>query len=44
MYRRQPEYRLPMRVGLLFLRASTVTVDVTVTGITMLPVQSPRMI
>jgi hypothetical protein len=43
MYVHQPEYPPNMTSG-LFLRGFTVTVVVTVTGITLMPVQSQRMI
>ncbi len=44
MYLRPPEYLSTMTFGLFLPSAFTVTVFVTVTGITMMPVQSLRMI
>jgi hypothetical protein len=44
MYLRRPEYLSTMTSRLLLPSAFTVTVVVTVTGITMMPVHSQRMI
>ena len=44
MYRGQPEYLPSMTSGLFLHCAFTVTVVVTVTGITPMPVESLRMI
>jgi hypothetical protein len=43
MYCGQPEYPSTMTSGLFLHCAFTVTVVVTVTGITSMPVESPRM-